>query len=466
MALLASISGIRGTVGGAPGDNLTPVEVVGFAAAYGTWLIAQGGPRRVVLGRDARVSGPVVEGLVAQTLVALGFEVLQLGLSTTPTVEMAVTEAGAGGGIVLTASHNPAEWNALKLLNAAGEFLSAAEGAEILDLYRRQAFSFAPYTGLGRVTPAPHYLDRHIEAILAHPLVDGPAIAARGFRVAVDGINSSGAIAIPRLLSALGVTEVAVVNAEPHGQFAHNPEPLPEHLSEICSLVADRSLDLGIVVDPDVDRLAFVMDGGAFMGEEYTLVTAADYVLQHRPGPVVSNLSSSRALADLAARYGQPYYAAAVGEVNVVAKMKAVGATLGGEGNGGVIDPSLHYGRDALQGVALVLSYLATSGKTLSQLRAGYPQYAMAKEKATLTDPTALDAVLDAAAAHYHTAEVDRTDGVKVNFATSWLHLRKSNTEPIVRIYTEAPTPQAAQTLAAEGKALLAQLAQTLTSRA
>ena len=383
MAFIKSISGFRGTIGGTAGDNLTPQDIVACTAAYGAWLIRRGNTRKVVVGRDARPSGAMVSQLVTATLLAQGFEVVDLGLSTTPTVEMAVPHLQAGGGIILTASHNPKEWNALKLLNEKGEFIAAADGKQLLDMLAAGDISYAQVDDLGTYRTDDTLLDYHIQQVLAHPLVAAAAIRAKGFKVVVDGVNSSGAFAIPALLKALGC-EVEVLNGEVNGQFAHNPEPLPQHLTELCERVKTAGADLGIAVDPDVDRLALIGPGGTWIGEEYTLVTVADYVLQHQPGSTVSNLSSTRALRDLTRQYGQTYYAAAVGEVNVVEKMKATGAVIGGEGNGGIIDPALHYGRDSLIGTALVLSHLARSGKDMNALRAGYPNYHMVKDKVAL----------------------------------------------------------------------------------
>jgi phosphomannomutase len=454
MALLKSISGIRGTIGGKSGQNLTPEDIVSSAAAYGTWLLHSGVPPRVVIGRDARPSGELVTELVAAALQALGIDVIDLGLATTPTVEMAVPHLAAGGGIILTASHNPREWNALKLLNAKGEFISAADGQRLMRLLQDGDISYAGVDDVGSRYYREGLLDYHLEQIFAHPLVDVDAIRARGFRIALDAVNSVGALAIPALVEALGGT-CAVLNGELNGQFAHNPEPLPQHLHDLTNLLAEQDLDLGVAVDPDADRLALVGPGGRWIGEEYTLVTVADYVLQHRPGPTVSNLSSSRALRDLTHRYGQTYYAAKVGEVNVVAKMKEVGAVIGGEGNGGIIDPELHYGRDALIGLALVLSYLATSGKTINELRDSYADYEMVKDKVALRpklDVSAKLATVEAAFAEQ--AEINKADGLKLDFSEGWVHLRSSNTEPIVRIYAEAESATAAEALVAKVRAV------------
>lgn len=454
MSLIKSISGIRGTIGGKAGENLTPEDIISSASAYGQWLLHGGMAPLVVIGRDARPSGQLVTELVSAALQALGIDVIDLGLATTPTVEMAVPHLGAGGGIILTASHNPREWNALKLLNNKGEFISAADGQRLLRLLQDGDISYAGVDNLGSRYSREGLLDYHIEKIFAHPLVDVAAIRKRGFRIALDAVNSVGALAIPALVEALGGT-CAVLNKEMSGQFAHNPEPLPQHLGDLIGLLAEQDLDLGVAVDPDVDRLALVGPGGRWIGEEYTLVTVADYVLQHRPGPTVSNLSSSRALRDLTQQYGQEYYAAQVGEVNVVAKMKEVGAVIGGEGNGGIIDPALHYGRDSLIGLALVLSHLATSGKTINELRDGYAQYEMVKDKIALQPRLNMKAKLaKVEKAFAKRAEFDRSDGLKLDFPEGWVHLRSSNTEPIVRIYAEAETSQAAQQLADQVKAV------------
>ncbi|GAB4404579.1 MAG: phosphoglucosamine mutase [Bacteroidia bacterium] len=448
MSLISSISGTRGTIGGRPGENLTPVDIVNFAAAYGTWLTLKSPLRTVVIGRDARPSGEMVQQLVSATLVALGFRVIDLGLSTTPTVEVAVPDMEAAGGIILTASHNPVNWNALKLLNARGEFVTQKDGLEILAILQEGVFPFAPVEKLGVVVRPGDYGQEHIAKILKLHLVDRYAISRAGFRVVVDGVNSSGGIFVPRLLEALGITDVVQLNCEPTGWFAHNPEPLAENLTEICSYIREHGADLGICVDPDVDRLVFVDNEGNLFGEEYTLVAVADYVLQHQQSTVVSNLSSSRALRDVAARHGCRYAAAAVGEVNVVEIMKRTDALIGGEGNGGIIYPELHYGRDALVGIALFLSHLAKSGKTVAELRASYPDYYMAKRKLELSEGFDTDTLLQAFKAAYQHERINDIDGVKVDFAESWVHLRKSNTEPIVRIYTEARTQAEADALA------------------
>lgn len=449
MSLLASVSGIRGTIGGLSGENLTPEDIVRFTAAYATLLREQGLAPKVVVGRDGRISGPMVQAFVIQSLLSMGFDVIDLGLTTTPTVEIAVPAEGAGGGIIITASHNPRQWNALKLLNEKGEFLSAARGLELLRLVKAGNLVYQSVDQLGRHFLAGDYLDVHIEQILQLPYLNVDAIRARQFHVAVDAINSSGALAIPRLLDALGAT-YTVINQQVTGEFAHNPEPLPDHLVELRELVANGSYDLGIAVDPDVDRLALVAEDGSWFGEEYTLVAAADYWLNHRPGPVVSNLSSSRALRDLASLYGQPYAASAVGEVHVVEKMREIGAVIGGEGNGGVILPDLHYGRDALVGIVLVLALLTERQTSLTALRQSYPRYAMSKQKADLTEDLSWDLVLSAVSAHFAQGEQQTIDGLKIDLEEGWIHLRKSNTEPILRIYTEAATQQLADQLANE----------------
>lgn len=449
MTLIKSISGIRGTIGGKVGFNLTPVDAVKFASAYGTFIKSQAGKEqvKVVIGRDARLSGPMIHNLVVYTLVGLGIDVVDLGLSTTPTVEIAVPMEQADGGIILTASHNPKQWNALKLLNAKGEFLSGAEGEEILEIAEKDAFIFAEVDRLGTITSRTDYMDIHIDEILKLKLVDVEAIKKRQFKVVVDGVNSSGGVIIPALLRKLGV-EVVELYCDPTGHFPHNPEPLKEHLQDICALVKAEKADLGIVVDPDVDRLAFISNDGEMFGEEYTLVAVADYVLSKTPGNTVSNLSSSRALRDVTVNRGGNYQAAAVGEVNVVELMKATNAVIGGEGNGGIIYPETHYGRDALVGVALFLTHLANQTLTVAELRATYPQYYMSKNKIELTPKLNVDMILELIAENYKNQEVTTIDGVKIDFPTSWVHLRKSNTEPIIRIYTEAPTQDEADGLA------------------
>ncbi len=438
MALIKSISGIRGTIGGKPGDALTPLDIIKFTAAYGTWVAKGKDQSKVVIGRDARPSGSMVSQLVASTLQSLGIHVVDLGLSTTPTVEMAVVMEEAQGGIIITASHNPVQWNALKLLNSAGEFISAEEGERLLKLAESEDFQFAEVSKLGNYEINETYLAKHIDAILALPLVDKNAIAGKNFSIAIDAVNSTGGIAIPMLLEALGVKRITKYFCEPNGHFPHNPEPLPENLTTISAEIAKGKFDLGIVVDPDVDRLALICEDGSMFGEEYTLVAVSDYVLQHQPGNTVSNLSSTRALRSITQKAGGQYFASAVGEVNVVEMMKAQHAVIGGEGNGGIIYPELHYGRDALVGVALFLSHLAKSGKSASRLRSGYPNYFMSKNKIELTPEINVDKILEAIQKKYSNNEINTIDGVKIDFPDQWIHLRKSNTEPIIRIYAEA----------------------------
>ena len=449
MTLIKSISGIRGTIGGQPGDNLTPLDAVKFAAAYGLWLkeYTKKDHLTVVIGRDARLSGEMIQNLVVSTLVGLGIDVIDLDLSTTPTVEIAVPLEAADGGIVLTASHNPKQWNALKLLNEQGEFLDAIQGAKILDIAESEAFNFSEVDDLGSVSRNDAYIDIHIDEVLNLSLVEADTIRKAGFKVVVDGVNSTGGIAIPKLLEALGV-EVIELYCEPTGHFPHNPEPLKEHLGDICELVVKEKADFGIVVDPDVDRLAFITNDGEMFGEEYTLVACADYVLGKTKGDTVSNLSSSRALRDITEKHGGKYEAAAVGEVNVVTKMKANNAIIGGEGNGGIIYPESHYGRDSLVGTALFLMLMAEKGGSVKELRDSYPSYFMSKMKIQLTPELDVDAILDAMANKYRTEEISTIDGVKVDFAENWVHLRKSNTEPIIRIYTEAKSQEEADALA------------------
>jgi len=450
MTLIKSISGIRGTIGGAVDNGLTPIDAVKFTAAYGTWLQQQypGKRLKVVIGRDARISGPMIASLVQQTLVGLGIDIIDLGLSTTPTVEIAVPMEGAQGGIILTASHNPKQWNALKLLNSKGEFISGAEGEALLQIAADEAFNFAEVDDLGKITPNNTYLDQHINAILNLPLVDAKAIAAAQFKVVVDAVNSTGGTFVPALLRALGVLEIEELYCEPTGHFPHNPEPLPEHLTELSSLVQTKGAHLGITVDPDVDRLALVCEDGSMFGEEYTLVAVADYILTHTPGPTVSNLSSTRALRDITEMRGLRYEAAAVGEVNVVVKMKEIGAVIGGEGNGGIIYPELHYGRDSLVGIALFLSHLAHKKLSMTVLRASYPNYVISKNKIDLAPTTNVDELLVLMAKKYEAFEVDTTDGVKIYIDKEWVHLRKSNTEPIIRIYAESASEEKATALA------------------
>jgi len=450
LTLIKSISGIRGTIGGIAGDGLTPIDIVKFTAAYGSWVVSKTNNRKIVLGRDARISGEMVNNLVIGTLQGLGIEVIDLGLSTTPTVEIAVPMEQAGGGIILTASHNPKQWNALKLLNADGEFISDADGKEVLDIAERAEFAFADVDDLGKVTGNDTYLQKHIDVILALPLVDVEAIKAANFKIAIDCVNSSGGIFIPALLKALGVKTVYELYCEPNGHFPHNPEPLPENLTEIAKIVQSKNADLGIVVDPDVDRLCFVNEDGTMFGEEYTLVAVADYILKNTPGNSVSNLSSTRALRDVTEKAGGEYNAAAVGEVNVVNKMKATNAIIGGEGNGGIIYPELHYGRDALVGIALFLTHLAKFGKPISVLRSTYPAYHISKNKITLTPEMDIDALLLKVQERYKNQPNSTIDGLKIEFDKEWVHLRKSNTEPIIRIYSEAGTETVAENLAAK----------------
>jgi phosphomannomutase len=449
MTLIKSISGIRGTIGGRPGDNLTPIDAVKFAAAYGAWLKndRKKDVYRVVVGRDARISGAMIQELVMNTLIGMGIHVIDLGLSTTPTVEIAVPMEHADGGIILTASHNPKQWNALKLLNSKGEFLNGIEGEKILNYANNEDFTFAEVDDLGKITVNDAYIDLHIEEVLALDLVDAELIKSANFKVVVDGVNSTGGIAIPRLLNALGVTPVELY-CEPNGEFPHNPEPLKEHLGDICELVVKEKADLGVVVDPDVDRLAFIDETGEMFGEEYTLVACADYVLGETSGNTVSNLSSSRALRDITRKHGGTYNASAVGEVNVVELMKKTEAVIGGEGNGGIIYPASHYGRDSLVGVALFLTHLAKGNRTVSELKASYPPYFMSKQKIQLTPSLDVDRLLEQMATKYAHEELSTVDGVKIDFENHWVHLRKSNTEPIIRIYTEASSQQEADRVA------------------
>ncbi|GGG45834.1 phosphoglucosamine mutase [Croceivirga lutea] len=449
MTLIKSISGIRGTIGGNTGENLTPIDAVKFAASYGTWLKNYSNKEKltVVIGRDARLSGEMIQNLVVSTLVGLGIDVIDLDLSTTPTVEIAVPLEKADGGIILTASHNPKQWNALKLLNEKGEFLNAEEGAKILALAEKEDFDFAEVDDLGQVVKNDSYIDIHIDEVLNLALVNAEKIKPKKFKVVVDGVNSTGGIAIPKLLEELGV-EVVKLYCEPTGHFPHNPEPLKEHLGDICKKVVEEKADFGIVVDPDVDRLAFISNDGEMFGEEYTLVACADYVLSKTKGNTVSNLSSSRALRDITEKHGGTYEAAAVGEVNVVTKMKAINAIIGGEGNGGIIYPESHYGRDSLVGTALFLMLLAERGVTVAELRESYPSYFMSKKKIQLTPELDVDALLVAMHDKYKNEDVSTIDGVKIDFPENWVHLRKSNTEPIIRIYTEAKSQKEADQLA------------------
>ena len=449
MTLIKSISGIRGTIGGTPGNALTPLDAVKFAAAFGTWVKSRKG-KKVVIGRDARLSGEMVSALVSATLQGLGLDVIDLGLSTTPTVEIAVAREKAGGGIILTASHNPMQWNALKLLNEKGEFISAADGAEVLRLAQEEKFNFAEVLNLGRCEKNEKYIGIHIALIKKHPLVDVKAIAKAKFSIAVDAVNSVGGIAVPQLLEALGVKKIKKLYCNPTGHFPHNPEPLPEHLKEICRLVKKEKCDLGIVVDPDVDRLALIQEDGKPFGEEYTLVAVADFILRNKKGNTVSNLSSTRALRDVTESAGGRYTAAAVGEVNVVTAMKENKAVIGGEGNGGIIVPDFHYGRDALIGIALFLTHLAQSKLKASALRKTYPAYFISKNKIELTPKINVDKVLKAVKEKYKMEQINTVDGVKIDFEKEkeWVHLRKSNTEPIIRIYAESQNEEKADLLA------------------
>jgi len=439
MALIKSISGIRGTIGGKPGETLSPLDVVKFTAAYGTWLLDnEKSSNKIVIGRDGRISGELVQRLVISTLNALGLNVIDLGLSTTPTVEMAVVFEKAAGGIILTASHNPKEWNALKLLNSEGEFISAADGAKILEIAASDNYSFVGVDKLGTYTQNTTALDKHIEAVINYPLVDVAAIKKSKFKIVIDAINSTGAIAVPALLKALGVKDIVVLNEEVNGKFAHNPEPLPQNLRELCNEVNRQQASLGIAVDPDVDRLCFVCEDGSLFGEEYTLVAVADYVLQHRKGNTVSNMSSTRALKDITLKHGGEYFPSAVGEVNVVTKMKEKNAVIGGEGNGGIIVPDLHYGRDALIGIALFLTHLAHSKKSAKQLRGVYPDYFMSKNKIELNTGVDIGQIFGQIQKKYKNNPVNTDDGLKIEFENDWVHLRTSNTEPIIRIYAES----------------------------
>ncbi|MGB0369077.1 MAG: phosphoglucosamine mutase [Flavobacteriales bacterium] len=450
MTLIKSISGIRGTIGGKPGDGLTPVDAVKFASAYASFIKKRNGDKKlkVVVGRDARISGEMVNGLVVSTLIGYGIDVIDLGLSTTPTVEVAVPEEKADGGIILTASHNPKQWNALKLLNEKGEFISGEEGADLLAVAEAEAFDFAEVDDLGTITKNDEYMEKHVQMVLDLPLVDVEAIRKSNFHVAIDCVNSTGGIVLPILLKALGVNQVTELFCDPTGHFPHNPEPLPEHLTELSSTIIKSGADVGFVVDPDVDRLAMVCEDGEMFGEEYTLVAVSDYVLSQTPGNTVSNLSSTRALRDVTEARGGNYGASAVGEVNVVNMMKDTNAIIGGEGNGGIIYPELHYGRDALVGIALFLTHLAKSGKTTSQLKASYPSYHISKNKIALTPETDVDGILAAMEKKYSAQPVNTIDGVKIEFDKEWVHLRKSNTEPIIRIYSESKNESTAQHLA------------------
>ncbi|MCC8186816.1 MAG: phosphoglucosamine mutase [Bacteroides sp.] len=461
MTLIKSISGIRGTIGGKAGEGLNPLDIVKFTSAYATLIRKTCTVRsnKIVVGRDARISGEMVKHTVVGTLMGMGWDVVDIDLASTPTTELAVTMEGAAGGIILTASHNPRQWNALKLLNERGEFLNAQEGEEVLRLAEAEEFDFADVDHLGTYRQDLSYNQKHINSVLALDLVDTETIRKAGFRVAIDCVNSVGGIVLPQLLEQLGVQEVEQLYCEPTGNFAHNPEPLEKNLTDIMQLMKGRDLDVAFVVDPDVDRLAVISEDGSMYGEEYTLVTVADYVLKHTPGNTVSNLSSTRALRDVTQRYGMTYSASAVGEVNVVAKMKETQAVIGGEGNGGVIYPASHYGRDALVGIALFLSHLAHEGKKVSEIRATYPAYYMAKDKVDLTPDIDVDAILAKVKEIYSSEEINDIDGVKIDFADKWVHLRKSNTEPIIRIYSEASTPEAAQEIAQKIMQVIRELA-------
>lgn len=460
MSLIKSISGIRGTIGGAAGNGLTPLDIVKFTSAYATFIrrTTKKTSNVIVVGRDARLSGAMVNDVVVGTLTGMGFDVVNIGLATTPTTEIAVVAENACGGIIITASHNPKQWNALKLLNEDGEFLNDAQGKEVLAIAEREDFDYAEVDNLGKVYVNDTYMQRHIDSVLKLKLVDVEAIRNANFTVAVDAVNSIGGVVIPTLLKKLGVKNVIELYCEPTGKFGHTPEPIPENLTDIASLMAQGKADVGFVVDPDVDRLAIIMENGEFFVEEYTLVSIADYVLSRTPGATVSNLSSSRALRDVTVAHGCQYTAAAVGEVNVVTEMKRTGAVIGGEGNGGVIYPESHYGRDALVGVALFLTLLAKSGKKVSELKKTYPQYSIAKNKIQLTPDIDVDAILKAVKEHYASEKITDIDGVKIDFADCWVHLRKSNTEPIIRIYSEASTMEKAESLAEDMKKVIASL--------
>ena len=448
MSLIKSISGIRGTIGGKAGEGLSPLDIVKFTAAYATFIRSKNpGSQKIVVGRDARISGEMVRQLVTGTLIGMGFDVTDIGLATTPTTELAVVWEKAAGGIILTASHNPKQWNALKLLNEKGEFLNAEEGNEILKTAEEESFVFADADKLGKIRTDDSYMQKHINRVLSLKLVDAEVIRKAGFTVAFDAVNSVGGIVLPQLLKALGVKRIIELNADPSGNFAHNPEPLSEHLTDIAEVVKTGKADVGFVVEPDVDRLAIITEKGEMFGEEYTLVSVADYVLRHTPGNTVSNLSSTRALRDVTEKYGMTYTASAVGEVNVIAQMKATDAIIGGEGNGGIIYPESHYGRDALIGIGLFLTHLAKSGKTTSKLRALYPNYFIAKHRMDLTPNTDIDALLQAIKKKYAGYPINDIDGVRIDFPHGWIHFRRSNTEPIIRIYAEAPTKEEAEKL-------------------
>ena len=449
MALIKSISGIRGTIGGRTGENLTPLDIIKFSAAYGSWLLEKNGVNnKVVIGRDGRISGALVQSLVVNTLLSLGIDVVDIGLSTTPTVELVVKWTKAGGGIIITASHNPKEWNALKLLNEDGEFLDAADGAVILEKARQENFAFVPVDKLGIVTSGNNYLQEHIDAVINYPLVDVPVIKEKNYRIVVDVVNSTGALFVPPLLKALGVDEVILINGEITGRFAHNPEPLPENLTELSAAVRTHKADLGIAVDPDVDRLCFVNEDGSMFGEEYTLVAVADYVLSKRPGNTVSNMSSTKALKELTLKHGGQYFPSSVGEVNVVAKMKENNAVIGGEGNGGIIVPDLHYGRDALIGIGLFLSSLASHKNGIKSFRTRFPDYFISKNKIQLENNIDVAALFEKIRKKYKNQPVNTEDGLKIEFDADWVHLRTSNTEPIIRIYAESSFESTANNIA------------------
>lgn len=454
MALIKSISGIRGTIGGGKDEGLNPLDIVKFTAAYATFIQKNSDRKsnKIVVGRDARISGDMVQRLVCGTLMGMGFDVVNIGLATTPTTELAVVMEKADGGMILTASHNPRQWNALKLLNERGEFLNASDGEQLLRIAESEDFTFADVDHLGKCRDDASYDDKHIDLVLSLPLVDCEAISKAGFKVAIDCVNSVGGIILPKLLERLGVRTIGKLFCEPTGDFGHNPEPLEKNLGDIMALMSKGEYDVAFVVDPDVDRLAMVCEDGTMYGEEYTLVSVADYVLKHTPGNTCSNLSSTRALRDVTERYGQKYFASAVGEVNVVAKMKETNAVIGGEGNGGVIYPAAHYGRDALVGIALFLSHLAHEGKTMTELKRTYPIYHMAKERIDLAPGMNIEEILRKVKARYAAEKVTDIDGVKIDFADKWVHLRKSNTEPIIRIYSEAHTPEEAHAIAEEVK--------------
>jgi phosphomannomutase len=449
MTLIKSISGIRGTIGGKPGDSLSPIDVVKFTTAYAQFVrLRNPSKNKIVIGRDARMSGEMIRGLVCSTLQGCGFDVVDLGLSTTPTVEMAVVWEDAGGGVILTASHNPKEWNALKMLNEKGEFISGADGQWILEAAEKNEFDYANVLQIGKVFLSNDYMQQQIVALLNHPLVDVHQIQSKNFKIVVDAINSTGAIFVPALLKALGVVDIIAINSEVNGDFAHNPEPLPEHLKELSKVVVEEKADLGIAVDPDVDRLCFVNEDGSLFGEEYTLVAVADYVLSNTPGNTVSNMSSTRALRDVTEAHGGQYFPSAVGEVNVVTKMKNVNAVIGGEGNGGIICPELHYGRDALAGIALFMTHLAKSNKTISELRKSYPNYVISKNKIELSESIVVANIFKMIQDKYQQQPINTEDGLKIEFDKNWVHLRTSNTEPIIRIYAESTSESEANNLA------------------